>query len=120
VSKWALDDVIDAGLDIIDANVTQEFVCSGQPADFAGVAAVLLATSALAAGDITLGDGATGRMLTIAAKNAVTVDATGTATHVALCSAGTLYFVTTCTSTSLTATNQVNLGQWTITCSDPT
>jgi hypothetical protein len=63
-----------------------------------------------AAGDA--GNGS--RKVTMAAKNAVSVSASGTATHVAITKTGdtTVRLVTTCTSQALTSGNTVNIPAW--------
>jgi hypothetical protein len=48
------------------------------------------------------------------------VDTSGTATHVALCDATRLLYVTTCTSQALTSGNTVNIPAWDIEIADPT
>ena len=121
MAKWANDLVMDAALDYI-AGATFQVACSGQPANYAGIAAVALADVALAGGDFTKADGDTsGRKVTVAAKSGVTIDTTGTATHVALHDGSTLRYVTTCTSLALTAGggNTVNFPAWAIEIADP-
>lgn len=113
MAKWANDDVMDAALDVI-ATATRMDICSAQPANFAGIAAVALADVTLDSSDFTLANGDTsGRKVTVAAQNGVLIDSSGTATHVALSrvSDSTLLLVTTCTSQALTAngSNTVNV-----------
>lgn len=113
MAKWANDLVMDAALDEI-ATATRMDVCSAQPANFAGIAAVALADVTLDSGDFTKANGDTsGRKVTVAAQNGILIDASGTATHVALSrvSDSTLLLVTTCTSQALTAngSNTVNV-----------
>lgn len=122
MAKWANDLVMDAALDYI-AGSTSMVACSGQPANFAGVAAVALADVTMAGGDYTKADGGTsGRKVTMGAKSGVTIDATGTATHIALHDGSVLRYVTTCTSLALTAGggNTVNFPAWAIEVADPT
>ena len=85
-----------------------------------------LADVAMAGADFSIanGDGAgnTPRKVTTAAKNAVPVDASGTATHVALLDVtnSLLLAVTTCTSQALTSGNTVNFPAWKIEVGAPT
>jgi len=60
--------------------------------------------------------------VTIAEQATITVDHTGTATHIALGIAGssTLVYVTTCTSQALTAGNTVTVPAWKVNFGDPT
>jgi hypothetical protein len=123
MAKAAPDATIDSMFDYIDqCNIMH--VCSGEPANYAGIAAVSLADVALTPDtDFTKANGDTnGRKVTIAAKSGVTVDATGTATHVAIARStdSTLRYVTTCTSQALTAGNTVNIPAWDIEVADPT
>jgi hypothetical protein len=123
MAKQAPDATIDAMFDYIDqCNIMH--VCSAEPANYAGIAAVSLADVALTPDtDFTKANGDTsGRKVTIAAKNAVTVDNTGTATHIAIARTtdSSLRYVTTCTSQALTAANTVNIPAWKIEVADPT
>ena len=113
MAKYANDIVMDAALDVI-ATATRMDVCSAQPANFAGIAAVALADVTLDSSDFSKANGDTsGRKVTVGAQNGVLIDASGTATHVALSrvSDSTLLLVTTCTSQALTAngSNTVNV-----------
>lgn len=72
------DSVLDAALDKI-ATGNALHICSGAPADRAGVLAASLATTTLASGDFTKANGdVDGRKVTVAAKNGVSVTASGT------------------------------------------
>jgi len=124
MAKWSLD----ANMDAMLANIAQSdmlHVCSGQPANYAGIAAVQLASVALTAGagngDYTLANGDTsGRKLTVAAQSAVSISVSGTATHIALSDgSATLYYVTTCTSQALTSGGTVDVPAWDIEVADP-
>lgn len=123
MAKWAHDDLMDAATDQLVNNVTRMVACSAQPTTFTEAnVTYALADVTLAGGDFTQDDGDTnGRKVTIGAKSGVTIDATGTATHVALLDVDDtkLWFVTTCTSTPLTSGNTVNFGTWDIEISDP-
>ena len=123
MGKQAPDATIDAMFDYIDqCNILH--VCSGEPANYAGIAAVSLADVALTPDtDFTKANGDTsGRKVTVAAKSGVTVDSSGTATHIAIARTtdSTLRYVTTCTSQVLTAGNTVNVPAWDIEVGDPT
>lgn len=125
MAKWSLDANMDAMLANIANNADMLHVCSGQPANYAGIAAVLLAEVALTVGagngDYTLADGDTsGRKLTVGAQSAVPITASGDATHVALSDgATTLYYVTTCTLQSLTSGGTVDVPAWDVEVADP-
>lgn len=123
MAKAAPNSTLDALL-IEIATATRLVVCSGEPANFAGIAAVALADIALTAGlgngDFTAADGDTnGRKVTIAQQADVDIDTTGTATHVSLDDATDLIYVTTCTSQALNDTGTVTVPAWDIEIADP-
>lgn len=122
--KQAPDATIDAMLDQI-AGATAMHAISAYTMDdtYATVVGNSLADVTMAGGDFTKAAGDTsGRKVTVAAKSGVTVDSTGTATHVALVntSGTTVRYVTTCTSQALTAANTVNFPSWKVEVADPT
>ena len=121
MAKWVNDVVLDAALDKI-ATANLQTVCSAQPATRTeAVTTYALADVALSGADFVKADGTTnGRKVTVAQKTGVTVDATGTASHVALCDGTTLLYVTTCTNQTLTADNTLTFGSWAIEIGDPT
>lgn len=122
MAKQAPDITIDSMFDFVDqCNIVH--VCSAEPANFAGIAAVSLASVAMVPDtDFTKANGnVSGRKVTMAAKNTVSVAVTGTATHIALARTtdSTLRYVTTCTSQALTSGNTVNIPAWEIEVADP-
>jgi hypothetical protein len=123
MGKQAPDATIDAMFDYIDqSNIIH--VCSAEPANYAGIAAVSLASTAMTPDtDYTKANGDTsGRKVTMAAKNTVSVGTSGTATHIAIARStdSTLRYVTTCTSQALTSGNTVNIPAWKVEVGDPT
>jgi len=122
MAKWASDLVMDAALDYV-AGSTILTVCSAQPTTYTEATATYkLADVVVDAGDFTKANGDTsGRKVTVGAQNAVPVDTTGTATHIALSTTtgSTLRYVTTCTSQSLTSGNTVNVPAFDIEIADP-
>ena len=123
MAKQAPDATIDSMFDYIDqCNIMH--VCSAEPANYAGIAAVSLASVALTPDtDFTKANGDTsGRKVTVAAKSGVSVTTSGTATHIAIARStdSTMRYVTTCTSQALTSGNTVNIPAWKIEVQDPT
>jgi hypothetical protein len=123
MAKWANDAVMDAALDYID-QCDKMTVCNAQPTTYAEANATFaLADVAMTPDtDYTKANGDTsGRKITVAAKSAVLIDTTGTATHVALIRTtdSSLRYVTTCTSKALTAADTVNIPAWDIEIGDP-
>ena len=123
MAKFASDAVLDGTLEIIN-DCTLMTVCNAQPTTYAEAATTFkLADVVMAGGDFTISDGDTnGRKVRVAAKSAVPIDTTWTATHLALAVSGssTLHFVTTCTSQALTAGGTVDIPAWDIEGADPT
>jgi hypothetical protein len=125
MAKFLADPVFDAALAEM-ATSTRQVVTSAEPANFAGIAAVALADNVISAGlgggdwsAATNGD-TSGRKVTMSAQNGVTVDSSGTATHVVYDDGATLQGGTTCTSQSLTAANTVNIPAHDLEFLDPT
>lgn len=122
MGKSAHNDVLDAPADVID-QADLMTVCSAEPTTRTeAITTFKLADVAMTPNtDYTKADGdVSGRKVSVAAKSAVTVDTTGTATHVALVDGTRLLYVTTCTSQALTAANTVNFPLWKIEFADPT
>ena len=124
MGKSADNDIMDDGFDQLRADVDKMVVCSQEPTNFTEAnSTYALADVAMADADFTIADGdVDGRKVTVAAKNAVNVDSSGTATHLALVDtvASKLWYVTTVTSQVLTAGNDVDIPSWKITIRDPT
>lgn len=124
MAKSVHNDVLDAALDEIAlANIMT--ACSAEPTTRTeAVTTYALADVAMTPGDTndyTIGEGDTnGRKVAVAAKSSVLVDASNTATHVALCDGTRLLYVTTCTSQALTAGNTVDFPTWDVEIADPT
>lgn len=122
MAKWQNDSVLDAALDYVKNNVTQECVCNAQPTTYAEATSTykLALKTGLTSGSFTgpaNGD-TSGRKLTVNQQASITVDTGGTATHIALCSGSVLILVTTCTSQVLTGGNTVTVPAWDIELSD--
>jgi hypothetical protein len=123
--KASPDVVLDAALNEI-ADSDTIYVCSDAPANYAGIAAVTLASGAVTPGagngDFAVANGTTsGRKVTVGAQTGIEVSATGDADHVVLADASgsVLKYVTTCASQTLTDGNTVNLGAWSVEFADP-
>lgn len=108
--------VLDAGLAEI-ATATRLVLCSGEPANFAGIAAVALGSIALTAGDgngdfvIAAGD-LSGRKVTVGQQTGVNITASGTLTHIAIDDGTTLLHVTTHPSEALTSGGTATVAAW--------
>jgi len=122
MAKSVHDSVLDGAFDVLDqANLMT--VCSSQPTTRTeAVTTFALADVAMTVNtDYTKANGDTsGRKVTVAAKSGVTIDSSGTATHIALVDGTNLLYVTTCTSQALTAAGTVDFPAWDIEIADPT
>lgn len=123
MGKSVANSVLDGALNIIKNNCVLMTVCTSEPTNYATATtngSNKLADVVMSSGDFTAADGdVSGRKLTVAAKTAFAVDATGTALHVALCDGSALLYVTTCTSQALTSGNTVSTPAWDIELADP-
>lgn len=119
MGKAVSDGFLDGGINAIDGSTTLT-VCSAEPANQAGIAAVALADVTIDGTDFTKANGDTsGRKVTVAQQTDVLIDTTGTATHVVI-DDGTDIYVTTCTSQALTSGGTVTVPAWDIEFADPT
>jgi len=124
MAKSMHNDVADAMLDKI-ATGNLMIACSAEPTTRAeAVTTYALADVAMTVGDgngdYTIADGDTsGRKVTMSQKTGVTVDTSGTATHIAIVDGTTLLLVTTCTSQVLTSGNTVTFPAWDDEIADP-
>lgn len=122
MGKFVADAVLDAALNHIKNNAALLTVCSAQPTTYAEATATFkLADVAIDSSDFTgPADGdVSGRKIAVNAQNGVTVDSTGTATHVAIVSGSVLLYVTTCTSQGIVATSTIDVPAWDIEILDP-
>lgn len=123
MAKKYADSVLDGALNIVKNGATSLVFCSAEPANFAGVAAVTLASSAaLTAADFTgPADGdVSGRKLTVNAINDIAPSANGTITYAVLCSADTLLVGTSVTSQAVLTTDVWDSPAFAIVFTDPT
>ena len=107
MGKWAIDDMMDAALDYIKNNADRLCVCSAEPSTYTEATS----TYKLAYADITSADftgpsdgDTSGRKLTVNAQTNMTVDTSGSATHLALVNttSSELLYVTTSDPSSAT------------------
>lgn len=126
MAKALPDYTLDAACDAI-AEADRLYVCSDEPANFAGIAAVDLAEATLTPGDgngdFTVANGDTnGRKVTLAQQADLSIHTTGDADHLVLADQGNsrLLAVTTCTSQSLTSGGTVTVPAIDAEFADPT
>ena len=122
MAKTVHDDVLDGAFNVLDqADIMT--ACSAQPTTRTeAVTTYKLADVAMTPDtDYTISNGDTnGRKVRVAAKAGVAIDTTGDATHIALCDATRLLYVTTCTTQTLTSGGTVDFPVWDIEIADPT
>lgn len=122
MAKFASNEFLDAGANVLIAQGERLVLCSAEPANFAGVAAVTLADVALVAGDYTKADGdVSGRKVTVAAQAAVPVTASGNGNHVAIVddTNSLLLYVTTAPAQAVVSGGTVDIGAFDIEIADP-
>jgi len=127
MAKWTNDSGLDAALDWF-ADCDELNVCSAQPTTYTeAITTYKLADVTVTAGDgngdFTIANGdASGRKLTVGAQTGITVDTSGTATHLAGVKSGdsTLRWVTPVTSQALTSGNTVDTPAFDLEIGDPT
>lgn len=123
MGKAVHDDVLDGALNVIKNNCTRMTLCNAQPTTYTEAnSTYALASVTMDSSDFTIADGDTsGRKLTVAAKNNVSISASGTSNHVALLDVtnSKLLYVTTHTAQAVTAGNVANIGSWKIEIADP-
>lgn len=97
-------------------------ICSAEPANYAGIAAVMLAQKTSGLGTHTKADGAsTGRKTTCPAQTGIAISNNGAATHVVLSDGNSaIKRITTCASQALTAGGTVDTAAFAHTITDPT
>ena len=130
MAKSVHDDVLDGALKVIKSNANLITVCTAQPTTRSlainvvggSPAGYRLASIATSTADYTIANGSSsnGRKVTVGAQNSVSVDATGSAEHVAIVDGTRLLLVTTCTKQALTLGNKVNIPAFKDTIADPT
>ena len=122
MAKEFHNDVIDAALDKI-ATSTHLTFCSTQPANYAGIAAVALASATLTAGDgngdYVIADDTSGRKLTVGAQTGMTPSANGTVTYAVLDDGTTLLAATTVSSVAVTTSQTWNSPVFKVAIADP-
>lgn len=120
MGKKATDGILDGLLDKI-AGCTALNICSAEPTSIAECDSLsLIPAHTLSAPDFTKANGDTsGRKVTLAQQADLSIDVTGTGTHVAL-NDGTDYYVFTCTSQALTSGGTVTVPAIDAEVADPT
>ena len=123
MAKLTDDSVLDAALNVVKNNATQEVVCSAQPTNYTEATSTykLAIKTGLIPSSFTgpVNGDVSGRKLTVNPQSGITVDSSGTANHIALCSGTVLLYVTTCTSQVLTVGNTVTIPSWKFEIADP-
>lgn len=115
MAKSAHSDVLDGAGGVIKSNANVMTACTQEPTTRAeAITTYALADVTMATGDFTPAADGGGRKLTVTAKSGVTIDTGGTATHIAICDATRLLYVTTCNSQVLTGGGTVDFPSFAI------
>ena len=120
MGKFQSDTMLDAALDDISGNVVEYYVTTAEPANYAGIAAVALTGAASPSFQANQDGDVSGRKLEIDQELAITITASGDATHIVMASATVLYYVTTSTTQTLTNGGTVDVPAWKIEMADVT
>lgn len=109
MGKLIPDAIIDGQLDAVLSTATTIHVLSAEPANYAAIAGLELASGAIS-GSINKANGDTsGRKQTVPAQTGLSISASGTANHVAISNGtDTLLLVTTTGSQALTSGGTVD------------
>lgn len=111
MAKFLDDSLYDAALNVVKNTGTEMYICSSQPATRAAAITASLATktglTSTSYTGVTNGD-VSGRKLTKNAETGISVTATGSATHAAICSGSLLLAVTPIVSQVVTIGNTIN------------
>jgi hypothetical protein len=104
------------------AGSTRMTICSAQPANFAGIAAVSLGSYTMSGANFTgpANGAGTGRKITVGARTGNNATGTGSVNHIALDDGSTLRYVTTTPAKSVTSGEPFDVGAWEIEISGPT
>lgn len=122
MAKWAPANTLDQLLDYV-ALSSSMVVCSSSPVDYTSAAVTYrLASGSCGAGEFTKAAEASGRSVSISAKNAIPISVSGSATHMALINVAgsSLRYITTITTQYLVSGGTCDAPSWKITVADPT
>lgn len=121
MAKGTPDANLDNALDELGALATTIHFLTDQPANYAAIAALELASAAIS-GSINKANGdSSGRKFTIPAQTGVSISASGDSDHVALSNGtDTLFMVTTHTLQALTSGGTLDSSAFDIEIGDPT
>jgi len=122
--------MLDAALQYLEDNADRISVCEGAPTTYEhatstkGTATgkkLAMSTTPTFTGPAAGDGGGSSRKTAVDAEPTITIDASGTADHVALSKSGTsaLLYVTECTENALTAGNTVSIPAWDIEIGSP-
>jgi hypothetical protein len=134
MAMFAVDDVLDDGLDALKAAIEADTgfmtICEGEPTTYehatsekgTGTGKMLARMTGVGSGlALTIADDTSGRKATIAAVGSLTILQSGTADHIALASSdgSKLWLVTECEEEELVADGLVSIPAWKINVQDP-
>jgi len=115
------------GFHSLTSNVNCILINTSQCATRASAASsnnLLAWATAAASSDFVISSNTSGYIVTISSNadliSATTLESTGVASHIALCSTVDLYYITTCTTKALGSGDTVTMPSWTIWIKQPT
>jgi hypothetical protein len=119
MGKYSIDAMLDAGLDYISTNATEQYLCTAEPTDRANAIAISLIAAVTPTFQANANGDVSGRKKAVDAQADVAITGTATANHVALCSGTTLLYVTTTDAQALASGGTVTIPTWDIEIEDP-
>jgi hypothetical protein len=121
MGKWVANDVLDGAFSVI-SSATRMVAVNGQPATFTAAMSGRLAEATLLPSDFAVATGdISGRKVSVAGKQDISVTSAGVANHVALLDTlgSRLLYVTTCPEQALPAGGTVTFESWSIEIGSP-
>lgn len=119
MGKSVPDAIQDLMLDEVEG--TKIHICSAEPANYAGIAALMLAEQTVVGSHVKANGASTGRKTTCPAQTAISITNTGSANHVVLSDgSANIKRITTCSAQSLTSGGTVDTNAFAHTVTDPT
>lgn len=121
MGKLVPDTIIDNMLDEIVANATTIHFLTAEPANYAAISGLELASATISGSIVKANGDTSGRKATIPAQTGVSISTTGESDHVALSNGtDTLYLVTTHTAQTLTSGGTVDSSAFDVEVGDAT
>lgn len=114
MGKWQNDAMLDAGLNYVSSNATEQYACTAQPTDRANAIALSLTNAETPSFTGPANGDTSGRKITCNQVTDANITASGTVNHIALCDGATLLYVTTTDPQTISSGGQVTIPEFDI------